>query len=327
MPDEDPVTVDIDGLAVDEAVDVVLEADPSRDADTVRSALRAVAEGGVVSQSAVDAQVSDVARAVSRAGSSLDAERMAFLEASEAADPVADLDAVAARREALEADLEALAERRAALQDRLETLSDRAGDPDRLAAAALGVAALQEDAAALDEDTDDFADAVAEFQHWLDHHETRVADLRADLDALAGSLQDLDAVADALDDGASGLPLADPGVAWFDASLQVRTTSLMLADTRAEAADLRAWAEREGLDADDLSTVAERIDDLAAERERIADRLADVADPAWTEKYADRLEEFAADLDDMEPPVDWAAVEDTLAGYRPGETGAESPEP
>jgi len=331
MPDEERVTVDVEGLRVEEAVDTVLAADPSADREFVETAMNDAATGGVVRRSGVESSIQRVARAVSEAGSSQSMALMAFQTARDAAAPVADLPVVAGRLDAFEADTEALHERYADLQDQFDEVSDLPGESGSLSAAALYIREVVEDARDLEADASDLEDSLETFQEWLDDHRLRVRALEADLDAVEERIVELATIADELADadgerdGESGDGdededvgghVTDPAVAWCDAALQAEVTGIMLADVRAEATDLRTWADREDVD-HDLGGVEDRLDDLTAERDRVADRLADVAAPAWTDQYGEQVDAFAAAVDDLEPPTDWGDVQAALERYRP----------
>ncbi|MFC7047116.1 hypothetical protein ACFQH6_18500 [Halobacteriaceae archaeon GCM10025711] len=115
--------------------------------------------------------------------------------------------------------------------------------------------------------------------------------------------------------GAAG----DDGRAWLDVAFQHRVQRLVLADVRAELADLRTWADREDIaDEERTAAVESRLDDLESRLAAADDRLDDVARPEWRERFGDRLSAFEAALDGFEPPVDWADVQAAVDEHRPG---------
>jgi hypothetical protein len=96
-----------------------------------------------------------------------------------------------------------------------------------------------------------------------------------------------------------------------------RVNELVVADARAELADVRTWAERAGEETADIDGLADRLDDLESRRERLGDRLDDLARPAWREQYGEALSAVEATLDEFEPPVDFGAVQAALDDHGP----------
>lgn len=123
------------------------------------------------------------------------------------------------------------------------------------------------------------------------------------LDAVEAAADSLEAAVGNADGGNAGGPdgwtaAVDPAVAWFDATLRTDIVAVMVADARLELAD------------------------LDARQESLATRLADLARPAWCDRFGDRLAAFERDVDAVEPPVDWPELQTTLESYRPD--GAEA---
>ncbi|MFB6151507.1 MAG: halo transducer protein [Haloarculaceae archaeon] len=317
------VTVDVDGMSVDEATATVREAGATGHPESIRTALAAVAEDGVVSRSAAEEALSEASLTVSTAENRRDVAASHLSDAREAAEPVADLEAVAARLAAFEEDLAAVEDAVDDLGDRLDRLADLTGDPEALYPLGVGVQEVTARATELQRRADALRDDVESFERWLDDPAVRVEEFRTDLEAVETTLDDLtgrvetltgqaddavesDADTDALDD-------ADLGALWIEGTLRTRVLALLLADLRAELSDLRDWPD----DGATLADLGDRVDEFAARRDRLADRLDDLARPEWRDRYADRIEGLEAELDGMEPPVDWAAVHEAFEANHP----------
>jgi hypothetical protein len=178
---------------------------------------------------------------------------------------------------------------------------------DRLALAA-AVGDLEARAGRVHRAADQLATDAAQFGTWLGDPDRRREELAADADAVDRFVDDLAADLDGIDDA------GDPATAWFDAALRSRAAGLLLADLRAELDDLQDWPDA---DPDSTDEIARRLDALARRRSAVGEAVESAARPAWRERAGDRLEAAAADLDSHDPPVDWAAVRETLAAHRP----------
>ncbi|AEH37424.1 hypothetical protein [Halopiger xanaduensis] len=308
---------DLDGLSLEAAVDAV--ADGSSESGTVRETLAVVADDGVVRRAAVDDALANASKVVTTAETRAELAAAALDDARDAAEPVADLDVVAARLEGFAARLETVEDRAAGLGDRLQSIVDRKRDGD-LYELAREIRQMTAAATEVQRAADDLAFDLESFDAWLDEPDRRAGDLADDIDALERSLDELEDVVDGLGSEASDLEdvadgETDPAVTWAQAAIQRRVTELLLADLRAELATLREWAGREG--ADPPSDVEPRLDELAARRERLGERLADRTEPPWRERFGDRVAAIDEALDEFEPPVDWVAVEAVVEEHRP----------
>jgi chaperonin cofactor prefoldin len=336
----------LDGMAVDDAVEAVVAADESRDPEAVRRALSQVSEDGVVTESAVDDAVGHLSKVVATPETRVELVGIELDEAREDAQPVADIDLVAARFDEYETELAALEDRLEGIQASLSDIVDRADDPVSLYAVGRGCSEVTAEANALQADADDLKlELETDFQRWLTDARFRADRLGEDVDAVEGMLEELSEVAAALDDAdedetptlPGGETVADPAVAWFDASLRVRVATLLLADLRAERADLRAWLEREsesesegdegesetgredgagGEAVDALEDAAGRLASLDERASGLEDWLDALARPAWRDRFGDRVETFEHAVADRPTPVDWAAVQATLEEHR-----------
>jgi division protein CdvB (Snf7/Vps24/ESCRT-III family) len=331
---------DVTGLSVEEAVDAVLAEDDSRDRESVRAALETVAEDGVVSDASVDSALGELAKVVSTPETRVEFAAMELSEAKETAEAegVADLDTVRARVEAYESRLESVEEEIGELGPGLRAVVDRHGAGANAYEVATGIREVETEADDLHYAADELQVEVEEFGRWLtdpgtrhDEFEEQLEAVEASLDGLSGTVEDLAAVegeGDAAGEDATGgddeggaavsdLP-ADPGVVWADARLRTRVTALLLADLRAELADLRAWPDGAGSEGDRarLEEFDDRLEALEERCQGLRERLDGLARPAWTERFGDRLDEFEAAMDGFEPPVSWGEVEAELERHQ-----------
>jgi len=307
---------DVLGRPVEAAVDAVLAVDDTRDRETVRATLDRVAEDGVVTESGVEAALAELSKVVSTPETRIELAAIGLSEARETAETegVAGLDTVRSRLDAYESRLGALEEEIGVLGPELRSLVDRREDGDVYAVAA-GVRDLESEANDLHRAADELGVDLESFEAWLTDPGTRYDDLEADIESVEGSLE---ALADAVERLASGATSGDPGVVWADATLRARVTALLVADLRAEIADLRGWPEGTAGDTDRLDDLEDRLDDLATRCRHLRGRLADLARPAWRERFGDRIDGLEAALEGFEPPVPWGEVEAELARCREG---------
>lgn len=303
------------GRPIEDATDAVAARAGTPDRETVRAVLDRVAEDGVVGWDGVEAALAEVSKVVSTAETRVEVAGDALADAREAAAPVAERDAVRARLEGFESRLASLEAAADDLGADLQGIVGRADEPGALYAAARDLDRLDADARSVQRAADELQMELEAFERWVGSHEARIEELEGDADALAAALDALDGTVDAL---ATADGDGDPGAAWFDATLRARVLSLLLADLRAELADVRAMAE----EGEGMAAVADRIDEVEARLGAVGERLDDHERPAWRERFAERLEAFEAALGEFEPPVDWGAVYGTLEEHRPA-TGEE----
>lgn len=324
------------------------------DPETVRATLDRVTTDGVVRRDAVEDALSETAKVVSTAETRTELAGIELSDTREAAESVSDLDAVATRVGAFESRLDDVRTRVTDLGSDLETLVERATETGRIYEVAAGMRRLTADAKAVQRDADELALDLESFQRWVANPDVRFRELAEDVDAVQDSVEDLAGVADEIaaatgqtataivaeteaseakggeteEDEAQGVTTtvdspgesADAdrlGVALADARLRRRVTVLLVADLRSELADLRTWAEREGEDLARADELGDRLDDLDACLSSVGDRLAALADPEWTDRFGDQLAAFETATDDLEPPLDWSAVEAAFEEHRP----------
>jgi chromosome segregation ATPase len=286
---------------------------PDRDPDEVRTVLDPLTEDGRMTEAAMDEALSDTSKVVSTAESRTEFAGIEMDEARKAAADAPPLDAVQSRLETFEARLEGVEARAEDLTPQLQLLV-RARRDERVYELATGLVELTSEAEEVSVEADDLKTDLEEFERWLDGPERRYDELEADLDPVESTL---DTVAEAVD-GLEAGTADDSAAVWADATLRQRLVTLLLADLRAELADLRAWDTREGLDDMDHSygTLEERLDDLNERVSALGARLGTAAEPAWRERYGAHVESFEAELEGVEPPVPWGEVGTSLERHR-----------
>ncbi|WP_255152006.1 hypothetical protein [Halorarius halobius] len=301
---------DLDGMALDAAVEQVVAADPSRDREAVRSALEYVAEEGVVTDAAVEDAFAHLSKVVATPETRVELAGDALADAHETAAPVADVDTVAARLDAFGTRVDNLEARVDDLGADLQSALDaREGS---LYETAERVRELTERANGLQRAADDLQLEIEEFETWLTDEESRLDAVAADLESVTESVDDLEARAADLE---AGNVASDAAVEWADATVARGVTALLVADIRAELDDLRTWPG--GVDAE------RRLSELDRDAERMADRLdaldgrlESVDDDGWHDRFEHHLDPVDAVLSGAEPPVDWGAVHTEVRPHR-----------
>ncbi|QDX41080.1 halo transducer protein [Salarchaeum sp. JOR-1] len=297
-------TEGIDGLAVDAAVDAVVDA-VDRDPAVVRAALGGIAdEDGRMTWDGVDAELAEASKVVATPETRVELAAMAVSNARDAAADAPDLDTVDARVGTHENRLAALEATVDDLGTRLQDIAEQASDRDALADVALSLHDLREDASAAQWNADELADDAESFEDWLTDPETRRSEFAADLDDTAESVDALASAADRLEDNDAD------ATTWAGAALQARVLSLVVADLHADLGDLRAW---DG----DYDDEADRLDALEERRVEAAERIDASATADWWDAHGDRVERFESGVRDLEPPIDWGVVQAELDAARP----------
>jgi polyhydroxyalkanoate synthesis regulator phasin len=332
--DGEPGPDRIHGLSIDDAVDEAAER-TGRDPEEVRRALAHVTDDeDVVSTDAVDDALAHLSKVVSTPETRAEFAAIELSDAREAAEPVADVDTVAARLDAFESRLDAVEARVADLGVELQRLVDGDATAD-LVETAVAIRDLTETANATQRAADELYVDAEEFQRWLATPAVRSEEFASELDALdesldalAGTVDDLaDAVAGGTDDAVADTDVDadadDPALGWFEATLRHRAVGLLLADLRAELADLHTLAARDAsgttADSDDSASqddLDDRLDALERRWRTLDDRLDDLARRRWHDRFADHLRALDAALDPFEPPIDWTDVQAALDDVR-----------
>ncbi|ELZ81033.1 halo transducer protein [Haloferax elongans ATCC BAA-1513] len=304
------------GLSKDDAVDVLLAEDETRDPEYVRAVLDHVTDDdGVVTQSAVDSAVTDTSMMLSTAETRVELAEIALSEAEEEASDVTDVDAVRTRLDSFEETVTAAEKRVSGLGSELQSLSHWQRDDRPVFDLVTGLRDIASDAQTVQMAADDTQLELEDFERWLADHDLRRRDLDTDVDALEQSLDDIartrENVSSSVSDG------NDVAHAWYEAALRCRVVPLLVADVRAELDDLRELASRDDVDeTGGLDDIGDRLDDIDARAGRLAEQLDSLAQSAWTDRYGDDLDAFQSAIDEFEPPVSWGAVQETLDQYR-----------
>lgn len=298
-------TEEPDGVAVGGIIEAVDDADRR----SVRDTLEPVIDDGAVTGDSVKAAVSDTSKLLATAETRIELAGDAYDDATAAADPIADIPTVGAR-------LDTFHERLSGVESMIPELRPDLSVPAdvrRRPVAAYELAVEIRDAVATAQEAieaaDDLSFDVEEFESWLDRPDRRYDAFEEDLELVADTADDLAAVIDERSDA------SDPAIRWADATMRSCVLSLLITDLRAELADLR--------------TLAERVDDpfraglsgrLARAEERVLgleSALDSRADGSWHDRFGDDIAAFEASLAAVDPPVDWGAVDRTLAEHRP----------
>jgi DNA repair ATPase RecN len=313
---------DIEGLSVEAAAETIAATDDDADPEGVRSVVAHVAEDGVVTREAIDDAVAHLAKVVSTPETRLELAAMELDEAREAAEPVDDYDIVDARLSEFDERLDAVRDQVEAVAKRNRELVERDHETANLWEIAREVELVTRDANEAQRAADELASDAEEFQQWVTDPETRYDHLAGDMTALESTLSELDDGADGVEravgdgDGGGGRQHSDPGLAWFDARVRLAMVSLLLADLHNEIETLREWADREDADTEPLAEAEDRLATLDRRHDDVADRLDELSQPAWENRFAQPLSALEGRFENMEPPVDWAAVQTTLESYR-----------
>ena len=301
----------LNGLSVERAAASVVSAE--KNPDEVRETLAIVAQDGIICRTAIDDAVANASMVVTTAETRVELAADKLDSAREMAAPVSDLDLVSTRIDNFDARLNAIEDRADDLGDAIQEVlaMKENGDLYEIAQRIRRVtnAAIEAQRAA-----DDFQFELDSFEEWLTDSDRRVEELSADVDALAGSVDELDDIAEtlAVDDID---PESETALTWAAAMVRHRVVSLMIADLQAELETLRTWAECEG------DTVQSDIDpgleEAQASHEAVGERLTANAEPEWIERFNDQFTALDEALEEMEPPVAWAEVEAVVEEHSP----------
>ena len=330
MSEGDPDDVRIVGRSREAVVSAIVDVDVHANQFAVREALDAVTEDGLVTRDAVDDALADLATVVATTENRVEFAAIALEEAREAAEPVSYVTAVAAQLDAFDERLSAIEAEVGALGDDLQALLGRVAEEgeDVTYGVARRIHRIEDEADDLQAAADELTVDVEEFDAWLADPAVRAEEFEADVEALEETLAVLEETADALQTeegdppvGSTATEQGDRGTRWASATVDHRVAGLMLAELRAELADLRTMAERVETDAaGPLAATADRLDDLVARHEEVGDALESIDAPDWHARYDERIATVEETLESFEPPVDWAELQAALEGVE-GEAG------
>ena len=299
---------------LDELVDDVVDR-TDEEPESIRTWLEPFTEDGKVTPAAIESSVTDVSQILATAETRIDLATRTHDEAT-AAGNAPDLDIVDVRRRAFGDRLDGLRADVEALGDDLGAAWSGLDEPVAVYRAAVALHEITTDAQDIVRVAHDLETELEAFEAWLRsanrRHDALVDEVEAAEESAAAVAETVESLRDADD--------ADPE-RWFDAVVQTRVLDLVVADLRAEADDLRAWADRDGVSFPD--DVDARIDDLEAEVTDHVEALGDGTD--GDDEFGERLDALDAELEAVEPPVAWARVDDTVAEARSALSGDGAP--
>jgi len=290
---------------LDELVDDVVDR-TDEEPESIRTWLEPFTEDGKVTPAAIESSVTDVSQILATAETRIDLATRTHDEAT-AAGNAPDLDIVDVRRRAFGDRLDDLRADVEALGDDLGAAWSGLDEPVAVYRAAVALHEITTDAQDIVRVAHDLETELEAFEAWFRsanrRHDALVDEVEAAEESAAAVAETVESLRDADD--------ADPE-RWFDAAVQTRVLDLVVADLRAEADDLRAWAHRDGAPFPD--DVDARIDDLESAVAEHADALGDR--PGRDGEFGERLDALDAELEAVEPPVAWARVDETVAEAR-----------
>ncbi|TQQ80721.1 halo transducer protein [Halonotius roseus] len=326
MTEADADDTELDGLAIERAVDIVGTADA--DPGELRETLAIVAEDGVVSRAAVDDALANASMVVTTAETRVELAGDKLDNARATAPSTSDLAFVSDRVDNFDTRLAHIETRADDLGEALQEVLSMKADGD-LYEIARRIRRLTNAATEVQQAADDLQLELDTFESWLTDADRRVDELTADIDALADSLSELSDVVDQLEargtgddsdagddaDDAENDPESEAASRWAAARVRHRVLSLMLTDLHAELTAVQTWAEREAVTSP--SEIEPRLDEIQDSHTALGERLTACADPEWTARFDEQLTALDEALTEMEPPVVWADVDAVVAEHRP----------
>ncbi|WP_153952497.1 hypothetical protein [Halosegnis longus] len=290
-----------DSDLVGEPVEYVTERVADRgdhDLDDVRAAIDPFVEDGRVTREGIDATVSDTAKIISTAESRVEYAEGAAETMRETLVDAPTVPTVETRRVSFEERLDAVCDRRDAVQATLASAVEQADSPS-LFELGVDLRTASTHAQGIVQTADDLQNDIEQFESWLTDPDRRTRELGEDVELVGDAVEELETATEETPEPAT---LAD-------VHLQTDVFELLVADIRAELDDLAAF-EPPG-DLDSLHGEVDALDDrLAALRARLDDA------PSYREQFDDVLASLAESLADREPPVEWGAIQETLADHR-----------
>jgi hypothetical protein len=293
------------GQPVADVIETLIDCTDDYDRAEIRELLDPITDDGVVTREAVEQAVSDTSKVVATAETRAELAEIAYEDATEAAGPVDDLTIVTARQNRYSDRLTALQTRVDDLASALQTPVEQLDDPNAVYELAVNLRDVATTAQGVVRTADELSEELKEFGMWLTEPDRRYDQFSEDIDLIEDSIADVKTAAAGLSADSE-----TPAVDWVDATMRARVLELLAADLRAEVADLQVWADRE--DVQFRSGLNERVSDVEQNITELTDTLAEHAKPAWRDQFGDTLSAFEAELDSVEPPVDWTRVQELL---------------
>lgn len=287
-----------------------------RDHEAVRKALAEISEEGTVTRRGIDESLADLSKVVATPETRVEVAQTALADAREAAEPVRGTDVVRSRLNEFESEISALEERVDALGSRLSSLVERTQSPDDLYAIGRAIREIRSGATDAQRDADAIAVEIESFERKLRNPDRWADELREDIDAIEDVIEETlevtTTVSDVEDDGDEKTDLA---LAWADTALQNRMQKLLIEDVQAELDVLQQIASHRKID-DHCDGIEQRLEELETLRTDISHRVDEVAEPSWGRKHSGVIDSFIQTLEEFEPPVNWAELQNELERHR-----------
>ena len=301
MPDFAPGAV-----ALDELVDRIAD-QTDEDPKSIRTFLDPFVDDRAITADAIEATITDVSQILATAETRVDLATRTRAEVRESVAAAPDLSIIRTRDSAFG---ERLADLQADVDDLGSDLTAVRSDmnsPADVYRAGVGLHEVTTDAQRIVRVAHDLETELEAFDAWLSSANRRH-------EALVDELEAAESSASSVAETVTALQSADSpdSERWFDATVQTHVLDVVIADLHAEAAGLREWAAREETSfPDDVEPRIKSLrDETAASGAALADR------PDWDSLFDERVETLEAALEDLEPPIAWAQVNEHVAEAR-----------
>lgn len=235
-------------------------------------------------------------------------------------DPVErDFDHVQVRFDEYDERFDAIRTELASVTDRIETAAQRPASATELYETARLLSASEQAIHGVAHELHHVEEELDELESWLTDPAVRLDDFGDELDTVERYLDNTDRLLTNVETHAADPP---SGFRPFDAWLTARHLHLLVdvvfEELRADIDELGQWLERLDGDHDtELAALTDRLDELADRHasfdRRINESTGTVDDfESKHAEVADEIDRFASELDAVEPPIDWAALEERI---------------
>ena len=270
---------------------------------SIRTWIEPFTDDGDVTSAAIESAVTDVSQILATAETRVDLATRAYENARDAAADAPNLDIVDVRQGEFKQRLTDLRADVEVLGGELGSAVGELDSPVDVYEAAVGLHEITTDAQEIVRVAHDLETELEAFEAWLSSANRRH-------DALIDDIEGAEESAAAVAETVETLRAADDPEQerWFDATVQTRVLEVIVADLRTEAADLRAWADSEGVTfPDDVKKRIDKLEDkTAANYEELTDR------PSLDDQFDKRLGMLETELSDIDPPVAWARIDEII---------------
>jgi chromosome segregation ATPase len=230
-----------------------------------------------------------------------------------------DFDHVRVRFEEYDERFDAIRTKLESVADRIETASRTPASATALYETARLLSASERTLHGIAHELGHIEEALDDLESWLTDPAVRLDDFDDELDTVERYLDNTDRLLTNVEAHAADPPA---GFRPFDAWLTARHLHLLVAvvfeELKADVDELGRWVERcEGDHGAALAALTDRLDALADRHASFERRIDDATDAiaGFEEKYAAvaaEVDRFAAELDAVEPPIDWATLEERI---------------